>query len=139
MERYLTLFNTLSPLGIGLAALVIVVVGSLWYTHYFFGKAWMRHSSMRSTDFTASDMRRGYVFGTLAALLQAVLIALIVDHAGAAWQHFVAGILVIWLFVLFELLNRFTWERASFSLVLIHAFRSLASLMAASFTYHFVS
>jgi len=139
MERYTAIFSELSPLGIVLGAVAIIMVGSLWYTHFLFGKSWMRHSGIRSTDITVGEARRGYLFGTITALLQSTLIALIVDHAGEAWHMFVIGILVLWLFILLESFNRFIWERASLALVLIHAFRSLATLMAAAFTYHFVS
>ncbi len=139
MERYTAIFAQLSPLGIFLAALAIIVVGSAWYSRALFGKAWMRHSGIRSTDITAGEARRGYLLSFIAALVQSVLLALIVDHAGEKWHMFAIGIFVVWLFIFIELFNRFIWERSSFSLVLIQAFRSLASLMAASFTYHFVS
>lgn len=139
MERYTAIFSQLSLLGIVLSALAIIVVGSLWYSTRLFGKSWMRHTGIRSTDISLSEARRGYFFGTLVALVQASLIALIVDHAGEKWQMFAVGIVVLWLFILLEQFNRFIWERASFALVLIHAFRALATLMAAAFTYHFVS
>lgn len=139
MERYTAIFSHLSPLGIGLAALAIIVVGSLWYSTPLFGKSWMRHSGIRSTDMNIRDARRGYFFGIIVAVLQSVLVALIVDHAGEKWHTFVIGILVLWIFILLEQFQRFIWERATFALVLIHAFRALATLMAAAFTYHFVS
>lgn len=139
MERYTALFASLSPLGIGLAALAIIVVGSLWYSTLLFGKSWMRHSGIRSTDISIGDARRGYIYGSLVALIQAFLVAIIVKHADAHWHMFVGGIAVLWLFLLLEQFNRFIWERATLALVLIHAFRALATLMAAAFTYYFVS
>lgn len=139
MERYTAIFDQLSLLGVVAGAVAIVVVGSLWYSSFLFGKAWMRHTGIRSTDITAREARRGYILAILTALVQSALIALIVDHAGEKWQTFVGGIVVLWLFLLLELFHRFIWERASFALVLIQAFRALATLMAAAFTYHFVS
>ncbi len=139
MDRYLAVFSGLSPLGILAGAFAIILVGSLWYSTRLFGKAWMRHSGIRSTDINVRDARRGYIYGTAVALIQSALIALIVDHAGDKWHVFVGGIVVLWLFLLLEQFNRFIWERATFALVLIHAFRALATLMACAFTYHFVS
>ncbi len=139
MERYTAILEQLSPLGIVLGAAAIIVVGSLWYSTRLFGKSWMRHSGIRSTDISMRDARRGYALGSITALIQSFLVALIVDHASEKWHIFAIGIAVLWFFILLELFNRFIWERSSFALVLIHAFRSLATLMAAAFTYHFVS
>lgn len=139
MERYTAILSQLSLPGIGLGALAILVVSSLWYSSKLFGKSWMRHTGIRSTDISVSEARRGYLLATIVALLQSALVALIVDHASDKWHMFAIGIAVLWLFILLEEFNRFVWERASFALVLIQAFRSLATLMAAAFTYYFVS
>lgn len=139
MENYTAILETLSPLGIVLGAVAIVAVGSLWYSSFLFGKAWMRHSGIRSTDITVGEARRGYLWASIVALLQSALVALIVSHAGGHWYIFAIGIVVVWLFILFEQFARFIWERATFSLVLIQSFRALAQLMAAAFTYHFAS
>lgn len=139
MERYLAILDTLSWPGVIAGAVAILAVGSLWYSSFLFGKAWMRHTGIRSTDITKRDAVRGYTFGTIAAFVQSLLIALIVDHAGEKWQVFVVGIVVLWLFIMLEQFNRFLWERATIALVLIQSFRALVTLMAAAFTYHFVS
>lgn len=138
MQKYLAILTDLSAAGMLAAALSIVLVSSLWYSHLLFGKAWMRLSGIRFNDFSRADTKRGYVLGSIVALMQAALLGMIVEHMQSHWGAIIGSIGLLWLFLLLEGSQSFIWEKKPFALFLLHAFRALAALLFAAFVYSFV-
>lgn len=135
MDRYTEALTNISPVAWLVAALVIIVVGSLWYSPLMFGKSWARHTGIRSHDLRPSDVRRSYIFAIFNALFLSYLLGIVASHATSI-PALIASVAFIWLFVMLEQFNSFIWERAAFALFLINAFRSLAALAAAALTHH---
>ena len=136
---YLSHLYELNPLETGLAALVMVVLGALWYSPLMFGKSWTRLSGVRPGDIRPRDARRNTITGVITSLIAAILLGAIALHAGERAVMLYAGVGFIWLFVMLEQMNHMSWERQPFSLFLLHAFRSLAVLMAGASVFYFWS
>lgn len=135
MDRYTEALTNLSPVAWIVAALVILVVGSLWYSPFMFGKSWARHTGIRPHDIHPSDVRRSYIFAVFSALFLSYLLGIVASHATSV-PALAASVVFIWVFVMIEQFNSFVWERAAFALFLINALRSLAALAAAALTHH---
>lgn len=139
MEHYWdTLFNV-SPVATVLSAVAMMVVGSLWYSHFLFGKAWTQLSGIRASDIRPEEARRGYLFATFFSLLTAYLLGVVAAHAGDNAHALYGGVGLIWLFIMAEQANGFVWEKQPFALFLLQAFRSLFSLLAGASVFLFWS
>lgn len=137
MDAYSHALTNISLLGWLLSTLAIILVGSLWYSSLMFGKAWMRHTSIRPHDIHPSEVRRSYIMAFVSALFTAYLLGIVTAHATSIFA-LVASIGFIWLFVMFEQLNSFIWERAAFALFVMHAARSLVALLAGAFAHFLI-
>jgi hypothetical protein len=138
MGSLLTELGGVSPLEILVAAIVMMLVGILWYSRFLFGKAWIRHSGIRLGDIRPEDARRGHIFGIITAFISATLLGLLVGHTGKVHALFHA-VFFIWIFVMLEQFNSFVWRRDPFALFLLQAFRSLFSLLAGAAVFYFWS
>jgi hypothetical protein len=80
-----------------LAALVSMVVGSIWYSKLLFGEIWMKAIGKKMDDMKANG-GPGYAFTTVSALVQAFILANIVRDvfATTATDGLVLG-LMLWL------------------------------------------
>lgn len=135
MEKYFAIFHDISAVGLIAAACAIILTGTVWYSHLLFGKSWRRLSGIRLGDFSKADVKRGYIFGAIVALIQATLIAIIIEHVQDHWGAILGSIGLVWLFLLLELSHRSIWERQPIALFLLHAFRAFAALLACAITY----
>ena len=137
MEAYTNALTNISALAWGLSTLSIMLVGSLWYSSFMFGKSWTRHTSIRPHDIHPAEVRRGYILAFFTALFTAYLLGIVASHATSI-PALIASIGFVWLFVMFEQLNSFIWERAPFALFVMHAARSLIALLTGAFVHHFI-
>lgn len=135
MDHYTEALTNLSPVAWLVAALVMIVVGSLWYSPFMFGKSWARHTGIRPHDLHPGDVRRSYLFAIFSALFLSYLLGIVASHA-TTLPALILSVVFIWVFVMIEQFNSFIWERAAFALFLINAFRSLAALTAGALTHH---
>lgn len=135
MDRYTEALTTISVAAWLVAALVIIVVGSLWYSSLMFGKSWSRHTGIRPHDIRPAEVRRSYIFAIFSALFISYLLGIVSSHATSI-PALLASVAFIWVFVMIEQFNSFIWERAAFALFLINALRSLAALLAGALTHH---
>lgn len=138
MEKYFAIFHDISAVGLIASTCAIILTSALWYSHLLFGKSWRRLSGIRLGDMSASDIRRGISFQSIVAILQATLIAIIVEHVQDHLGAILGSIGLVWLFILLELSNRSIWERQPIALFLLHALRALAALLACAITYSIV-
>ncbi|MFZ4124511.1 MAG: DUF1761 domain-containing protein [Rickettsiales bacterium] len=138
-SRYIDTLLNVSPVAVVLSAVAMMVVGSLWYSSFFFGKAWMRLSGIRMSDIHQDDARRGYIFATFFSLLIAYLLGVVASHAVAHPTALFSSVVAIWIFVMAEQANGFIWEKQPFALFLLQAFRSLFSLLAGATVFLFWS
>lgn len=139
MEQYTSILASVSPVAVALSALAILIVSMVWYSPFMFGRAWIRHTGIRPGDMRPSDVRRGYIIATFVALLTAYLLGLVAVHTASNMIALLVTAGFIWLFVMLELLNGFTWRREPFALFLIQSFRSLFSLLAGALVFYFWS
>ena len=126
---------TLNPFAVLASAATILIVGTLWFSQTFFGRAWIRLSGIRPGDRRPVDQRRGLIVGALTALITACLLGLIAQH-GEHQPHNVAMMVgFIWLFIMLTQLNAFVWRHEPFALFLLVTTRSLAMLMAGGLVF----
>src|SRR3989344_1420959 len=73
------------------AAVVIMVVGSFWYSKSLFGKEWAKLVGRKLEEMSGGG--KGYAVATAGALLQAYILAHFVQYAGATtfWDGIVTG------------------------------------------------
>lgn len=135
MDRYTDALTNISVAAWLVAALMILVVGSLWYSSLMFGKSWARHTGIRPHDIRPAEVRRSYIFAIFSALFLSYLLGIVASHATSI-PALVASVAFIWVFVMLEQFNSFIWERAAFALFLINALRSLAALLAGALVHH---
>ena len=139
MENYTDALTNVSPYATLLSAIAMMFVGSMWYSSFFFGKAWARLSGIRMGDIRPDEARRGYLFATFFSLLVAYLLGIVAAHAGANAHALYGAVGMIWLFIMAEQANGFIWEKQPFALFLLQAFRSLFSLLAGASVFLFWS
>lgn len=135
MENLIHQLPALNAYAVVASAAVMIAVGSIWYSPFLFGKAWVRHTGIRPNDIRPAEMRRNYLIGAIVALLTAYLLGAMALHIGHSRTLF-CGAGFVWLFVMFEQLSGFLWRRDPFALFLLQAFRSLFSLMAGALVFY---
>lgn len=139
MEHYWATLSNVSPVAVVLSAVAMMLVGAFWYSHFLFGKAWMRLSGIRPSDIRPEEARRGYIFSILFSLLTAYLLGVCAAHANGSHHALYGAVGFVWLFILAEQANGFLWEKQPFALFLLQAFRSLFSLLAGATVFLFWS
>lgn len=89
-------------LAVIVAAVVNMVVGSLWYSKSLFGKEWSKLTGRKMEDMSGGGM--GYGVAAVAALVQSWVLAHFVVYAGSDtfWRGLVTG---FWLWLGFVGLN----------------------------------
>lgn len=135
MDKYTTILSAVPLLPTLLATLAIIVVGSVWYSHALFGKAWSRHTGIRASDIRPAEIKRGYLFGSLVAFATAYLLGVVAVHANGNPFALFGSAIFVWLFVMLEITQGFIWRREPFALFLLQSFRSLFSLLAAALVF----
>lgn len=66
------------------AALVFMAVGFVWYSLAVFGKIWMREVGLTTNDVKKGPAGPGYAVATVAALVQAYVLAHFIDYTNAS-------------------------------------------------------
>ena len=114
------------------AAIAAMVIGSLWYSPFLFGKAWMRMRgldprSMESMSFPLNLMALEFVCALVAAYVLGIFSLLFGAHTVFA-AVFLA--FLIWIgFYVTQQLSEVLWEERPFGLFLINASQRLVSLL----------
>lgn len=74
--------NFIEILACGVAAMII---GYLWYGNFLFGKTWMKEVGITEKDIKAQekDMPKTYGLMFVGALIQAFVLSIFLDFAGA--------------------------------------------------------
>lgn len=119
------------------AAAVMMVVSAFWYGPQGFGKAWIRATSVRPSDFSKREAKRVAIISMLLALATAYLLALTAAHAGENRHLIFLGTGFLWLFIAIEHLYANLKRRDPLGLFVLQSFRSLATLMAGSAVFYF--
>ena len=55
--------------GIGLAAVIRMIIGMIWYSPSVFGAAWMKELGIKSADMKSKDAQLGMIGGLLSSLV----------------------------------------------------------------------
>lgn len=139
MEKYSAALTHIALAPTLLAAFVIVVVNTLWYSPWLFGKSFTRHSSIRPGDIRPADRRRNIVLGIATALLEAWLLAVAAGHMQSAMGGLFAAVVFVWFFIMLQQLKGFTFRREPFALFLLTTLRTLLSLLAGAGVFYFWS
>lgn len=119
------------------AAVVSMVVGSLWYSPFLFGKQWLAAVGKRQEDL--GDPKLGYAVATVAAFVTALAVGyllVLLDIAGAATtaEKFALGVtvgLLAWIFVSSVMAMNTVFEGRPWILFAINASNQFVTLLAA--------
>ncbi len=110
------------------AALSTFLIGGLWYSPAFLGKAWMKENGFTEESLKNSNMVRifglAFLFAIIAAFNLAMFLGPEVDTATGAFYGFLAGFGWVATFVG----THYLFERRSFKLFLINAGYSIVAL-----------
>lgn len=131
----------MSPININyiaiiVAAIINMIIGSLWYSPLLFGKQWIKLSKMTNETMEAGKkgMPKKYAWSFVSALVMAFVLARIVDYAGAT--TFASGALLgfwIWLgFIATVTLNMVLWSGKPLKLYALDNAHHLVSLIIMS-------
>lgn len=121
-------------LAVLVAAIVSMVIGSLWYSTILFGKTWIRLSGLTQENMDKAKqkgMGKTYTFGFIGSLLMSYVLAHSVAYASAVTfgGGMVAGFWN-WLgFVVPVILGSILWENRSVGLFFINIGYYLVSLI----------
>lgn len=109
-------------LGVVLAALLFMAVGFVWYSLNVFGRDWMKAVGLKEKDIKNAP-GTGYVVAMVASLLQAFVIAHLVDYAQAdtATEGLVLGLWIGIGLVAAALATNYSFAQRSQKLFLIDA------------------
>ncbi len=115
---------------IGVAALLNLIIGFVWYSKWLFGPIWMKHQQVKEAKPN----------GTI--LLSAVVVSLVIAYFLAFFENYLGvttvsdGMFVgfcLWLgFVATTQIGPVIWEKAPFQLFLIHTGGKLLSFLVMS-------
>jgi hypothetical protein len=87
-------------LAVLVAAVVSIVIGTLWFSPNLFGKAWMKETGKSESDMQAGKKMMGkmYTIATVAALVTAYVLTHFIQYAGAStWQGGAQAGFWVWL------------------------------------------
>lgn len=122
-------------LGVLVAAIVSMVIGSMWYSPLLFGNIWMKLSGVKfpkNKQKQQKMMLTGYGLGLLSSLVTAYVLGHFIvlmeaDTAGAGAQ------IAFWAWLGFVLTTQFgavIWEQRSYKLLLIGGSNMLINFLA---------
>lgn len=108
-------------LSVLIAAILYMIFGALWYSPYFFGKAWMKFMNLTPQAMKGKSWR--YIVEFIAALVMALFLATVQAflQANTTWDGIFVGI-GIWIgFIAPVLLSTFLWAEKTWKLFWIDA------------------
>lgn len=125
---------TVNLLAVLIAAIASMAVGFAWYSPILFGNPWMKLMGMKKggKGMGQEMMMKTYGLSTVAALITAYVLAMLLSAMGAASMN-AAFMLGFWLWLGFIAPVMFTsviFEGKTFMLYLINAGYQLVSVMA---------
>jgi len=121
-------------LAVFVAAVVVFIIGYLWYSPFLFGNLWMKLSNISIKDVNKSKkkgMGKYLVSAFIALLVMAGVMELLLELTG--YTDFFSGIVLgflLWLgFQATVMLNSVLWEGKRVSLYLLNILHQLAALV----------
>ncbi len=123
------MFSSVNIIAVLVAAIVWMIIGSLWYSPLLFGKRWMALSGFSEKDKAAmkSKANIGYVGMLITSVITNVVLAVVLGFAGVS--GFVDGLLigaVVWIgFIATTQIGGVLWDNKPIELFLINTSYSL--------------
>lgn len=112
------------------AAIITVIIGSLWYSSIVFGKVWLSLTGLKEED-VKKNFGWTILGGFISALVLNYVLAIFVYSTNA--DNFPEGVLVgflAWLgFIATTYFAGFLWEKRPFNLFLLHSGHMLLILL----------
>lgn len=130
MEIVINNLSALNPLAVAASTFAILIIGFLWVSQPLFGRAFTRLSGIRPGDMRAEHFRNINIVRWLTAFISAILIGILHTHIGKDSSVLIHSIVFIWLFIMLNQLNGFTFRREPFALFLLTTIRTLLTLLA---------
>lgn len=120
-------------LAVLIAAIVFMIIGSLWYSPLLFGKLWMKLSGLSKKDIDKAKkkgMGKIYLAAFIGSIITALVLEYLIDILG--YNDFITGAfsgLIIWIFIAVVMLNGVLWEGKSVALYLINILYQFVALI----------
>ena len=127
------MFATIDLWIVVLAGVIGMVIGMLWYSQMFFGKAWQRMSGISDEAMKRHKNAMGpsMLGGLIAQFVMAYVLAMLVEVFGVL-ETFSDGVwlgFIVWLgFVATTMLGVVLWEHKPIKLYFINSFYWLVSM-----------
>lgn len=116
-------------LSVLIAAILYMIIGSLWYSPYFFGKFWMKYMGLIPDDMKGKSWR--YVTGSVCALTIALFLCVLeaLLEANTARDGIFVGI-GVWIgLIVPSFFTLFQWSKKPWGLYWIDSCFFLVSLI----------
>jgi hypothetical protein len=122
-------------LAVLVTAVVVYVIGALWYSPLFFGKLWMQLRGLSNKEISRMKKMnpvKGYGIGFITTLVMVVILAYLMETIGL--QGFGGLFLAFWVWFGFfatTQLGSVLWEGKKVALYLLNTAYSLVTLIIA--------
>ena len=128
----ITMNFNVSLVGVGVAAVVNMILGALWYSPVLFCSVWMKLSKIKATK---EDMKKcakvGYAVTMVMSLVMAFVLSVLVSSLGltSALGGALVGALVWVGFVMTTFIGQVLWEGKPFLLYVLNSGYYLVSFV----------
>jgi len=130
--------DALQLLGVCVAAILNMAVGTVWYSRKVFGDMWLKEIGLHAKDVNNKSMFQSIVTAFICYLVTAFVLFRVLQMSVANFTDLATMVLMIWAgFIAAVRLSHYVFEKKSFRLFLIVSFHDLAGLVVTALTFWF--
>ncbi len=120
-------------LAVVVAAVVSIIIGSLWYSPLLFGNVWMRLQRFTKKDMDKAKQKgmvKSYIMASIGSLVTAFVLGYLIDMIGKDVYTGILLALLAWLgFIVTTSLGSVLWEGKPVSLYVLNILFHLVNLV----------
>lgn len=125
-------------LSVLIAALLNMVVGSIWYAPKVFGNIWMKEVGLKKGKITKDHMISAMITSFLCYLVTGYVLLQMPRAFSGSLQDMLASVIVIWVgFIAAVRLSHYAYEQKSFRLFWIVSLHDLAGLLVMGLVFFY--
>lgn len=125
-------------LSVLVAAILNMVVGTLWYAPPVFGNIWMKEVGLKKSKVTKESMISAMITSFLCYLVTAYVLLQMPRAFSGTLQDMLASVLVVWVgFIAAVRLSHYAYEQKSFRLFWIVSLHDLVGLLVMGLVFFY--
>jgi hypothetical protein len=123
-------------LAVLLAAIINVIVGTIWYAPMVFGKMWQKEVGLKKSQMNTRNMMTATIASFICYLIFAYIFFLLPGIFAGTLNTTIMYIVILWIaFVVSIRLSHYAYEQRTPTFFLITIFHDLVSLLAMGIFY----